>query len=125
MAGAMASRGRPSKYSEALLPGVQERALAGETDKEIADGIGVSLSTLKLWKTAHPEFSAALKAWKAEADDAVEHSLYRRALSGDTTAMIFWLKNRRKDEWRDRQDHVHSADGDLAALLTSARERSA
>jgi hypothetical protein len=27
----------------------------------------------------------------------------------DTTAVIFWLKNRRPDEWRDKIDHGISA----------------
>lgn len=116
---------RPTKFSEAILEDVRERALKGETDEEIAAGINVSRSTLALWKARHPEFSDALKAWKDEADDGIEHSLYRKALGGDTTAQIFWLKNRRREDWRDRQEHVHSADGDLAAMLLSARERTA
>ena len=29
--------------------------------------------------------------------------LYRNALAGNTTAQIFWLKNRRPDRWRDVQ----------------------
>jgi hypothetical protein len=36
-------------------------------------------------------------------DDRVEESLYRNALAGNTTAQIFWLKNRRPDRWRDVQ----------------------
>jgi hypothetical protein len=44
-----------------------------------------------------------------EADATVAHSLYRRAVGEadhlpDTTACIFWLRNRRKDLWRDRVD---------------------
>lgn len=104
----MAEMGRPSKYTDELLEDVRERALKGETDEEIAAGIGVSRSTLALWKVRHPEFSDALKSWKDEADDQVEHSLYRKALAGDTTAAIFWLKNRRKVEWRDKQEVEHT-----------------
>lgn len=115
--------GRPSKYDESLLDDVRERALKGETDEEIAAGLDVSRSTLALWKARHPEFSDALKAWKGEADDAIEHSLYRKALSGDTTAAIFWLKNRRKDEWRDKHEVEHSASGDLAEIIALARAR--
>jgi hypothetical protein len=43
-------------------------------------------------------------------DDRVEESLYRNALAGNTTAQIFWLKNRRPDRWRDVQ-HVDQAVG--------------
>lgn len=114
---------RPSKFSPAVVEKTRELALQGKTDEEISGELEVSRSTLALWKVRHPEFSDALKAWKSEADDQIEQSLYRRALGGDTTAQIFWLKNRRKDDWRDRQDHVHSAEGDLASLIGAARER--
>jgi len=100
--------GRPTKYSDSLLSDVRERALNGETDEEIAAGINVSRSTLALWKARHPAFSDALRAWKGEADDAVELSLYRKALTGDSTACIFWLKNRRSDSWRDKNETAHT-----------------
>lgn len=93
--------GRPSKYGPELIERVHELALCGKTDEEIAADLDVSRSTLALWKVRHPEFSDALKSWKDAADDQVEHTLYRKALTGDTTACIFWLKNRRSDAWRD------------------------
>jgi hypothetical protein len=81
----------------------------------------------------HPDFCQALKAGKKVADDRVENALYRRAVGfshdgvkifcdkdngvtqvpfmeqypPDTTACIFWLKNRRREEWRDKIDHSH------------------
>lgn len=109
--------GRPSKYEPEMLDQLRELALAGKTDEEIATAIGVARSTLALWKARHPEFSDALRAWKGEADDAVELSLYRKAIAGDTTAAIFWLKNRRSAEWRDKQDVEHGVTSDLAAVL--------
>jgi hypothetical protein len=43
---------------------------------------------------------------RAQADDVVIKSLYTKAtVDKDTTAMIFWLKNRRPAEWRDRREH--------------------
>lgn len=110
--------GRPSKFTDELVEQTREMALNGNTDEEIAAALDVSRSTLALWKAKHPEFSDALKAWKGEADDAVEQSLYRKALSGDTTACIFWLKNRRSDAWRDvkhidgKQQVTHTYDLD-------------
>lgn len=117
----MAKRGAPTKYKAAVLDDVRERALRGETDEEIAAGIGVSRSTLALWKARHPEFSDALRAWKGEADDAVELSLYRKALGGDTTAAIFWLKNRRAQDWRDKREVEHSGEMEF----TSKEQRDA
>ena len=114
---------RPSKYDPDQLDHVRELALAGATDEEIAKALEVSRSTIGIWKVRHPEFSDALNGWKAEADAAVERSLYCKARDGDTTAAIFWLKNRRPQEWRDKVEHSHSADGDLAALILKSRER--
>jgi hypothetical protein len=99
--------GRPSKYNDGVIEQTRELALAGKTNDEIAAALDINRSTLTAWKLKHPEFSAALKAWKDDADDAVEQSLYAKALSGDTTACIFWLKNRRSQDWRDVK-HIDS-----------------
>lgn len=103
--------------------------LLGATDTELADFFGVSEPTINAWKKAHPDFLASLKRGKLDADAQVTNRLFRRALgyshkavkifmpSGaespvyadyieryppDTTAAIFWLKNRRPAQWRDR-----------------------
>lgn len=45
--------------------------------------------------------------------ERVEIVMVHRVVPPDTTADIFWLKNRRKTEWRDKQDHEHTGkDGD-------------
>ena len=41
----------------------------------------------------------------------------------DTTAAIFWLKNRRPDLWRDKVHQEISVDQTLAERLARARER--
>ena len=76
----------------------------GLTDEQIAHNIGISRSTLKEWKKKYPALSAALKKSKEVADREVENALYKKALSGDTTAIIFWLKNRRPEDWRDKRE---------------------
>lgn len=150
----MSERGRPSKYDPAFVEQAAKLCALGATDEQIADFFGVAPSTLYLWKHGHPEFSEALKAGKAEADERVVRSLYQRAvgyefdgvkvfmpagaaapvyapirerLHPDTTAAIFWLKNRRPEEWRDKLalggdpdnpiKHEHAASATLAALL--------
>jgi hypothetical protein len=126
---------RPSKYKPEFAEQAAKLCALGATDAQLADFFSVSVSTVNLWKTEHPEFSESIKVPKAQADERVEQSLYRRALGyehdevdirvidsqvvqtpirkhypPDSTAMIFWLKNRKPAEWRDKQDVEHSGD---------------
>jgi len=120
--------GRPSIYDPERHPGEAEYyAGEGMTNQEIASSMGIATSTLSEWMRIHPLFSDAVKRGKQIADDKVEKSLYKRAIGqyveetkrvddgssvriettskyiADTTAMIFWLKNRKPQEWRDKQ----------------------
>lgn len=119
--------GRPTSYKKEYAEQAKKLCALGATDAQLADFFEVAISTISLWKVKHPEFSEALKMVKAEADERVEQSLYRRAMGyehdevdirvidgkvvqtpirkfypPDTVAAIFWLKNRKKEEWRDR-----------------------
>jgi len=85
------------------------------------------LRTINAWKSEHVDFLQALKGGKTEADDRVERALYHRAVGCShevekpmvvdkdvrivtyteryppyTTACIFWLKNRRPEQCRDK-----------------------
>lgn len=117
---------RPSKFKPEFVAQAQKLAALGATDREVADFFEVNEATLHRWKHEHEPFRESLKVGKEPADDRVEHSLYRRAVGyehddthfssyegvvtatpyvkhvpPDTTAMIFWLKNRRPEFWRD------------------------
>lgn len=143
------TRGRPTAYKDAYADEAKKIARLGATDAEIADFFGVDVRTVYRWKNAYPEFSQALKVGKDEADDRVERSLYQKAvgyeqeevkifmpagaggpvyapytakIAPDTTAAIFWLKNRRPAEWRDRQEVAHDVSDDLATLLKTVAE---
>lgn len=121
--------GRPSQYREAYVNGARMLAKLGATDAEIAEFFDVDVRTIYRWKNTHPEFCQALNIGKDEADERVVRALYHRAvgyeqeavkifmpagaenpvyapyiekIAPDTTAAIFWLKNRRPAEWRDR-----------------------
>ncbi|MCD8160921.1 MAG: helix-turn-helix domain-containing protein [Clostridiales bacterium] len=74
----------------------------GLTDEQIAKNCGCGVRTLYDWKEKYPQISQALKKGKEVVDYAVENALLSAALDGNTTAQIFWLKNRRPDKWRDR-----------------------
>lgn len=127
--------GRPSKYKSDYDKQAAKLCKLGATDKDLAEFFEVSESTLNLWKINHESFSESLKLGKDSADNRVERSLYHRAcgyshpeddirvVSGeivvtpttkhyppDTTACIFWLKNRKPDDWRANPDGDAPAD---------------
>ncbi len=76
----------------------------GLTDEQIAKKIGINRDTLNDWKKKYPVISDTLKKGKEVVDYQVENALLQSALDGNTTAQIFWLKNRRPDKWREKQD---------------------
>lgn len=78
----------------------------GLTDEQIAEKMGITTSTLYNWKNKHSEILEALKKGKEVVDVEVENALLKLAKSGNITAIIFWLKNRRPDKWRDKQKDV-------------------
>lgn len=115
----------------------------GLTDEQLAHNMGISRDTLYAWKNKYPDISDALKRGKEVVDIQVENALLKRALGydyqeervevsedkgrkvvqtikhipADTTAGIFWLKNRRPDKWRDKPEPEADADS-----LNRARE---
>lgn len=74
----------------------------GLTNEQIAENMQISVVTLWEWRKKSIKISNALKIGKEEADLNVENALYKEALNGNTTAIIFWLKNRKSKEWRDK-----------------------
>lgn len=131
----MKEMGRPPAYKKEYAKQATHLCKLGATDIEIADFFQVSVTTIANWKNAHKDFLDALKSGKSKSDERVVRSLYHRAIGysfdseeifngkdgvvrvpvrkhipPDTTAMIFWLKNRRKGEWRDRHE-VTGEDG--------------
>ena len=85
---------------------LQGWARDGLTDEQIAHNMGIVRQTLYEYKKKHSVISDALKSGKEVVDYAVENALLKRALGGDTTAQIFWLKNRKPKQWRDRPIEV-------------------
>lgn len=136
--------GRPPKYNKNLHPALaRAHALRGVTDEEMADELGIVRSTYYKWKKDHPEFSDAIKAGKDRPDDLVEAALFKRAVGfrhpdekiflnkfgeivraetvkhypPDPTSMIFYLKNRRPEKWRDKQEIEHkNPDGPIVTF---------
>lgn len=138
--------GRPPTYDKAFAKVAEALCLFGATDEEIAAYFQVSVRTVHRWKLEHEEFCHALKNGKNLPDERVERSLYQRSLGTyvveeqaikvkvgpneekveivkvekyvppDTTAMIFWLKNRRSKEWKDVRQHEVGGPGDFTNM---------
>lgn len=135
----MAKRGRPSLYRPELAEQARKLCELGATDTELADFFNVDVRTIYRWKHDYEPFCQALKTGKDGADERVERSLYQRAIgyeqdevkifmpanasapvyapfrakvAPDVTAAIFWLKNRRRNEWADvTKRELTGADG--------------
>lgn len=100
---------RPNKYDTHVAPRlteIEDWVRNGATNKEIAQRLGISIDSFCEYQKIFPEFSEVLKKTRDAVDGDVENALLQAALSGNTTAQIFWLKNRRPRQWRDKQAEI-------------------
>lgn len=82
----------------------------GLTKEQIAHNIGIGRTTLYEWEQKEPNIANTLKRSREIVDFEVENALYKSAMSGNVTAQIFWLKNRRKEQWRDKVEYETNND---------------
>lgn len=133
---------RPSKYDDHFLNVIRKLFAEGKTQEEVATYLGVHVNTLKNWKNKHAHLLSTIKDSKDLADDMVEAALFTRAVGfskasikifsyegnafeheyveqvpADPQAAIFWLKNRRPEIWKDKQEIKH--DGAVAGLTVN------
>ena len=122
-------------------------AREGLTDELICKKIGIGVRTFYEWMERFPQIAQAIKKGKAPVDVQVENALLKRALGyteeettteiieqpdgrkrkqirkvlrvfpPDTTAQIFWLKNRKPEKWRDRIEQVQQVENELLQSL--------
>lgn len=112
---------------------IQGWAMDGLTEEQIAHNMGIGTKTLYNWKNKHLPILHALKKGKEVVDRIVENALFKSAIgfeyeedsitnkgevvrvtkyqNPNTTAQIFWLKNRKPHKWRDKQHLEH--DGNI------------
>ncbi|WP_144519669.1 hypothetical protein [Bacillus thuringiensis] len=130
---------RPWLTKEGLLK-VEGWARDGLIDEQIAHNMGVTRVTLHNWRKKHPIMDQAVRRGKEVVDREVENALFKRAtgytyeevtverqqneddcesvetkrvkrqVPPDSTAIIFWLKNRKPQAWRDRREIDHSGE---------------
>lgn len=138
--------GRPTKYKEEYAEQAYKLCLLGATNEKLADFFDVVVSTIHEWRYNHESFSDALKRGKQLADAEIASSLYNRAKGyscqdtdikmfegniiqtpvtknypPDPTSMIFWLKNRNPEMWRDKREHEDDSGGDDEVVIKVVR----
>ena len=114
------------------------------TDEQIAHNIGIHPSTLYEWQKKYPDISESLKRGKEVIDRQVrertqsiryEYEEVKQIIEKDdkgkdrkriektvkqvipdTTAQIFWLKNRKPAEWRDKQNLEVEGNLDISSM---------
>ena len=134
--------GRPSAYKAEFAQIAYRHCLLGATDKDMAAAFEVSEKTLNTWKQKFPKFLQSLKKGKADADATIAESLFHRAKGyshkavkimqhegvavdheytehypPDTAACIFWLKNRRPEQFRNNPEVAVTVNNDVKVDL--------
>ncbi len=132
---AATNNGRPTDYHPTMDEMARKFCLLGCTDEQLGRSFNVDESSIHRWMNEHPSFRNSIKSGREDADANVASSLYHRAngyshpaekitvlkvgdevvehrseyierYPPDTASAIFWLKNRRRDLWRDAPPSV-------------------
>ena len=149
--------GQPSKFKNINIEQMKLLIADGYTDKRLSKFFKMTEPTFNSYKKIYPKFFKSLKKSKEQADKKVVQSLFKRATGfeytevhtefnsagimknkttivkqvvPDTTACIFWLKNRQPGEWRDVQHidakgvspHYHFTNIQVGNLETKSQE---
>ena len=103
-------RGRPTKYDPAHCEAAERVLAEGYSEAVLAGDLDVCLDTITEWKNVHPAFSASIKRGRAKGARVWEDRLRKLAESneGNATGVIFGLKNRHPEAWRDKTEQEHS-----------------
>jgi len=135
---------RPTKYKEEYAKQAEKICRLGATDRDLSEFFEVSESTINLWKLQHEDFSESIKVGKRPADERVKMALYHRAIGyshpdvdikmfegqiiktdtvkyypPDTTALIYWTKNRMPDEFRQNPEDTGNSNDKLVEAVAS------
>lgn len=128
----MGKAGRPTDYRPEFAEQAAKLCALGATDYELADFFGVNTATIYRWRNVHEQFCEAVRAGKERSDERVERALFNRSVGysfesekvfqhqgeiiraptvehvpPDPGAAMNWLKNRKPDTWRDKQEIEH------------------
>ena len=123
-----------TEYHPTYAVRVRDLSIAGLRDAEIARLLGISVSTMQAWAEKYPDFHHGWKDGKLQADAKVVGALFKKACGytttkwketkdgmfqekveypPDTAALMYWLNNRRPEEWRSRVE----VDADVSGTI--------
>jgi hypothetical protein len=144
----MTKPGRKPQYKPDYCAFAYKFCLLGATNEDLAGLFKVAHSTVVNWLARYPDFRTAVQEGRDVADADVAHSLlqkakgfthpdvkvlaiageaqeveYNRYFPPDTQAAIFWLRNRRRKQWRERIEHEHTVSDERLRELEEAGER--
>ena len=144
----MTGPGRPTLYKPELADRARELCARGATNPDLAGRFGVARSTIGQWIANHPEFAEAVQQGRDVADATAVESLFTRVtgynhqtekvflyrgeprtatyaahVPPETRACMFWLRNRRPEDWRAKAEAAPEIVDDIAAALDAAGER--
>ena len=97
--------------TDATRQTVQLHVMVGTRQEVIAEILGISVDTL------YRHYKAEMDTAREKANASIGGALYKKAMGGDTTAMIFWLKTRAR--WKETVD-ISNEDGSLKPGVTQA-----
>jgi len=123
--------GRPTKLTPEIIEQAKNYCILGASNRDLVQFLRIAETTLYRWMTENKEFKEAINVGKDEANDRVGKALYSKAcgysvkeskvyrengetvivdvdkhFQPDTTSMIFWLKNRDSDNWKDVKERI-------------------
>lgn len=130
-------KGRPTKYREEYNDQAEKICRLGVTDVELADVFNVTEKTLNTWKSQHEVFLQSIRAGKEYFDgERIEASLVKQAMGytveeekyeegtqgvkktvtkryipPNVTATAYWLNNRSKGRYKQKQEVELSGEG--------------
>lgn len=138
--------GRPTLYKPEIAKRVARLAMMSKNNKEIAVMLGISYGCFENWIARYPDFASGIKYGRENVDADILNALANRAMGAshketvlhviegkvvktvitknyppDTGAAAFWLKNRQRDNWKDRVESTHVFQpGEAAAKIREA-----
>lgn len=93
----------------------------GHSISGLAGKLGVSRMTVFNWRDAHPEFDAACQIGIQGAVYWWEQRAHEAAMGktkGNPAVIIFGLRNRAAEDWRDRVEHTGADGGPIDHSIT-------